>query len=321
MNAFKGFVGNADTTERLSVMLSSGRVPHAFIFEGDKGTGRKTLANMLARGLACTGKDKPCGVCESCRITENPDIVTVLPEKSAITVDKIRAIRDEAYILPNQSEKRVFIIPDANLMNEQAQNALLKVFEEPPKSVAFILTCEYSGQLLSTVISRAAVFKLSAPDVKTAVEYIENNYPDYDNVAVTDAVRSSSGNIGAALSVLSGGDKTDLTARGILAVMGDKSELSLLKALLVIEKDRPFAKAVLLKMNELVCDALAYKSGAKMPLPEDDVRVSLADKFTGEHLLGISSALLSAKGDCDSNCNGALMITNLCACIRTQIDL
>ena len=165
------------------------------------------------------------------------------------------------------------------------------------------------------------MFKLSAPDVKTAAEYIENNYPDYDNVAVTDAVRGSSGNIGAALLVLSGGDKTDLTARGILAVMGGKSELSLLKALLVIEKDRPFAKAVLLKMNELVCDALAYKSGAKMPLPEDDVRVSLADKFTGEHLLGISSALLSAKGDCDSNCNGALMITNLCACIRTQIDL
>ncbi len=321
MSAFNGFVGNTDTVERLDAMLKSGRVPHAFIFEGDKGTGRKRLANMLSRALACTGEDKPCGVCECCKISENPDIVTVLPEKAAITVDQIRKIRDEAYILPNQSDKRVFIIPDANLMNEQAQNALLKVFEEPPKSVAFILTCEYSGQLLSTVVSRAAVFKLSAPDIKTASEFIEKNYPDYENIAVLDAVRSSSGNIGAALSVLSGGDKTDVTAREILSVIGDKSELNLLKALLVIEKDRPLAKSVLLKMNELVCDALSYKSGAKLSFPDGDVRVALADKFTCEHLLGISSALLNAKGDCESNCNGALMITNLCACIRTQIDL
>ncbi len=321
MSAFDRFVGNRDTVARLSSMLESGRVPHAFIFEGDKGTGRKTLAAMLARALACTGEHKPCGECECCRIKENPDIVTVLPEKASITVDQIRSVRDEAYILPNQSDKRVFIIPDANLMNEQAQNALLKVFEEPPKSVAFILTCEYSGQLLSTVVSRAAVFKLSPPDIKSACDYIAENYPDYEKSAVSDAVRTSSGNIGVALSVLAGGDKTDITAREILSVIGERSELSLMKALTVLEKDRPLAKAVLLRMNELLTDALTVKSGADLPLPDGDIRLKLAENFTKEHLLGVANACLTAKGDCEANCNGALMITNLCACIRGQIDL
>ncbi len=321
MSAFNRFVGNEDTVERLSLMLSSGRVPHAMIFEGDKGTGRRTLARMMARAVACSGENKPCGVCESCRISENPDIVTVIPEKSSITVDQIRSVRNDAYILPNQSEKRVFIIPDANLMNEQAQNALLKVFEEPPRRVVFILTCEYSGQLLSTVVSRAAVFKLSPPDRSAACEYIKQNHPDYDEAAVNDAVRTSSGNIGVALSVLSGGDKTDITAREILSVIGGRSELELMKALTVLEKDRPFAKAVLLRMDELVCDALIIKSGADLPLPEGDVRTALSENFTKEHLLGISETCRNAKSDCDANCNGALMITNLCACIRAQIDL
>lgn len=321
MSAFGGFVGNRDTVTRLDSMLSSGRVPHAFIIEGQEGTGRRTLANMLARAIACTGENKPCGVCECCRMSENPDIVTVLPDKANITVDRIRAVRDEAYILPNQSDKRVFIIPNADLMNEQAQNALLKVFEEPPKRVAFILTCEYSGQLLDTVVSRAAVIKLSPPEKEEAVAYILSEYPQYDRSDVETSVSSESGNIGRALISLCGSDKTDLTARQILVCLPERSELVLMKALTVLEKDRGLAKSVLNRMAELVSDALALKMGAPKHFTENDICKLLAEKFTRVHLLGVADVCRRARMDCDANCNGSLMVTNLCACIREQLDL
>ena len=321
MSAFNRFVGNKGTVERLDSMLLSGRVPHAFIIEGAVGTGRRTLANMLARALACTGENKPCGECTCCLMSENPDIVTVLPEKANITVDKIRKIREEAYILPNQSDKRVFIIPDANLMNEQAQNALLKVFEEPPKRVAFILTCEYANQLLATVRSRAVVLKLSSVQKDAAVKYILEQNSEFNSAEVELAVADEDGNIGRALIRLSGEDKADFTAREILSCIGERSELALMKSLLVIEKDRIFAKSVLSAMSVLVSEALAVKMGAPKSYAPDDIRTLLAEKFTRHHLIGISEVCLSARKDCDANGNGALMVTNLCACIRAQIDL
>lgn len=321
MSAFAGFVGNSETVQRLDSMLNTSRVPHAIILEGAPGTGRRTLANMLARAIACTGDNKPCGVCECCRIGDNPDIVTVTPDKSTITVDRIRAVRDEAYILPNQSDKRVFIIPDANLMNEQAQNALLKVFEEPPQRIAFILTCEYSGQLLGTVVSRAAVLKLTAPSENSAAEYIAAKYPEYERDMINDAVASECGNIGRALQILLGGGKSDTIAKEILAALPERSELMLMKALTVLEKDRLLAKDVLSRMTELLGDTLSVKVGAPRRLSDGDIRVILSQKITRAHLIGLMQVCKAARSDCEANCNGSLMVTNLCACIREQIDL
>ncbi len=321
MSAFDRFVGNADTVERLESMIATGRVPHAFIVEGAVGTGRKTLAKMLAKALACTGESKPCGACGCCLMSENPDIVIVEPEKSTITVDQIRKVREDCYVLPNQSDKRVFIIPDANLMNEQAQNALLKVFEEPPQRVVFILICEYSGQLLKTVVSRAAVFKLAPPSKGDAAGFISAEHPKYDRADIDAALDAEMNNIGRALLRLSGDDKTDKTAADILFALADGSELVLLKALFVLERDRQLAKAVLSKMSVLVSDALSFKMGSPKFFPDGDVRNMLAEKFTRANLLGVADACKAARADCDANCNGPLMVTNLCACIRGQLDL
>ncbi len=321
MSAFEKFAGNGAVTERLDTMLRSGRIPHALIIEGAAGTGRRTLAGMLARALACTGENKPCGECPSCRIGSNPDIVTVLPDKSSITVDRIRSVREEAYILPNQSDRRVFIIPDANLMNEQAQNALLKVLEEPPKRVSFILTCEYSAQLLPTVTSRASVLSLTVPETDEAIDCIAADHAEYEHDAIRAAVLAEDGNIGRALALLSGGGEADSAAQKILEVIGDRSELTLLKALGVIERDRQFAKSVLSRMNEMLSEALTVKMGSKRSFGEDDIRISLSRRFTRAQLLKLAQICSDAYSDCERNCNGTLMVANLCACIRGSIDL
>ena len=172
--------GNARIRGALTAAIESGRLPHAILIEGDKGTGRHTLAAFTARAAVCEGENKPCGECRGCRLEHagtHPDIWTVAPEdgKKNITVAQIRSLRSEAYVKPHMSARRVFIIDMADTMNEQAQNALLKVLEEPPGSVLFILIAENKAALLDTVISRCTVLSLSPPEISEAEKYL--GYP------------------------------------------------------------------------------------------------------------------------------------------------
>ncbi len=145
--AFYGF------TERSSF-------PNSLIISGKRGSGKKTFARLAAMSIACTGEEKPCLKCEACRkIKEglSPDVITVsLPkDRKTIGIDAVRSIRQTAYIAPNELDNKFYIIEDADAMTDQAQNALLKLFEEPPQRVYFFLLCSSASGLLSTVRSRA----------------------------------------------------------------------------------------------------------------------------------------------------------------------
>ena len=267
----------------------------------------------------------PCRVCRACHMVDAslaPDIHYISrKDKATLGVDAVREMIDDTVMSSVEFDAKLYIFEDAETMTAQAQNALLKVFEEPPKRVAFILTCEYANQLLATVRSRAVVLKLSTVQKDAAVKYILEQNSEFNSAEVERAVADEDGNIGRALVRLSGEDKADFTAREILSCIGERSELALMKSLLVIEKDRIFAKSVLSAMSVLVSEALAVKMGAPKSYSPDDIRTLLAEKFTRHHLIGISEVCLSARKDCDANGNGALMVTNLCACIRAQIDL
>ena len=147
-------------------IIASGRIPHAFIIEGEEGSGRHALADFLSAACVCDGEDRPCGQCRQCHLSSvgnHTDIITVVPEegKKNISVAQIRGIRADAYIKPRLQEKKVFIIDRAHRMNEQAQNALLKVLEEPPENVVFILITPSRTLLLETVISRCTLLSLT----------------------------------------------------------------------------------------------------------------------------------------------------------------
>lgn len=126
--------------------LSSGVLSHAYIVEGEEGFGKTFFAFFSAAAILCSGNNKPCGVCSSCKkIGQNshPDLIVIAPDREGgiITVGMVREIKRSIYLLPNESDKKVYIIKDGHKMNIQAQNALLKFFEEPPPSaVFFILT-------------------------------------------------------------------------------------------------------------------------------------------------------------------------------------
>jgi DNA polymerase-3 subunit delta' len=146
--------------DALKRRLQGHELSHAYIVSGADSSKREALANILAQAMVCSGDgEKPCGVCRDCRKASehiHPDIATVQRDAKSreIVVAQIRDMCADAAIMPNEAEKKVYIINEAGTMNTEAQNALLKTLEEPPKHVSIILTAENAAKLLPTVRSR-----------------------------------------------------------------------------------------------------------------------------------------------------------------------
>ena len=149
--------GNLQLKQQLLPRLTGRRLSHAMIVSGPEGSGTHTLADILARGLVCSGTGAaPCGTCSDCRKAAagiHPDIIKVMPEpdKKAIHVDQVRQMRADAHIRPNEAPRKVYILERTDLMQGEGQNAMLKLLEEGPAYAAFILLARNSGALLTTV--------------------------------------------------------------------------------------------------------------------------------------------------------------------------
>jgi DNA polymerase III delta prime subunit len=154
-------------------MLSSGRFPHAVLFEGEDTEEKKALTLAVCSALICRAESRPCHHCVSCKkIFEgiHPDVSVIETEDSLIKVAEIRKLRQEAFVLSNEAACKVFVIFEAEKMNLAAQNALLKILEEPPENVYFILTAENRSLLLDTVLSRIVCFETTTLAPKPGTE-------------------------------------------------------------------------------------------------------------------------------------------------------
>lgn len=155
-------IGHINEKLKLKDIIKSNAVGHAYLFVGKKSIGKKLVAIEFAKNIMC---DIPveyecCNNCVSCKTFENnSDFKILYPDNGAIKVDMIRELSKEIYLLPTISKKKVFIIDDADTMNEQAQNALLKVLEEPPEYATIILIASNKDKLLNTIKSRVVEFK------------------------------------------------------------------------------------------------------------------------------------------------------------------
>ena len=146
--------------------ISSRRLPNGLIIVARDRSDAEYAARYLAAGTACTGEHRPCGECDACyKIFANisQDVVDVRPEdgRQGVNVDGIRSMRTNAYVIPGELDIKVYIIHDADRMNASAQNALLKVLEEPPSAVHFMLLCSNTAALLPTVRSRCWTMSVS----------------------------------------------------------------------------------------------------------------------------------------------------------------
>ena len=160
--------GNEKIKDQLSRQERGRGLSHAYIISGSLGSGRHTLARLLAAAMLCTdGGERPCGRCPACTKAwkgVHPDISSIAgPEAGKpITVDQVRQLRADAYIRPNEGERKVYLLENADQMNPSAQNAMLKLLEEGPPYAAFLLIAGNPGGLLQTVRSRCEELALSA---------------------------------------------------------------------------------------------------------------------------------------------------------------
>lgn len=187
MGSFKDVVGHKDILKYISSAVENNRVSHAYILNGERGSGKKMLANLFAMTLLCeTGDNEPCGKCHSCKQAESgnhPDIIRVTHEKpNSISVDDIRTqVNNTVDIKPYQGPYKVYIIPQADMMTSQAQNAILKTIEEPPSYAVFLLLTENAETLLPTINSRCVMLKLRNIKDTLIKKYLMENLeiPDY----------------------------------------------------------------------------------------------------------------------------------------------
>lgn len=204
MGGFKDVVGHRDIIQYIQDAVEQHKVSHAYILNGQRGSGKKLLAKLFAMTLQCeSGKSEPCGECRSCLQAQSgnhPDIITVTHEKPAsIGVDDVREqINGDIMIKPYSSPYKIYIVPEADLMTEQAQNAILKTIEEPPEYAVIFLLTENADSLLATIRSRCVMLKLRNIKNKLVKKYLmeQMQVPDYQAEL---CAAFAQGNIGRAI--------------------------------------------------------------------------------------------------------------------------
>jgi len=308
------FLYNSSAKHTLAALIDSGRVPHTVLIEGETGLGKKTFAKLVAQSILCEGEQKPCGVCRHCfKIKKNihPDVVIINPEGGARSfhIDEIRQMRSDAYIKPNEAEKKVYILADAQNMTVQAQNALLKIIEEPPPHAVFILTCDNKAKLLETVVSRVISITLEPPTQQQCLDVLPDFVPDKTDAQYKAAAKAANGNIGKAIALLS--DPSLIR----LAEVCDKfayaicfeNEYNALKLLAEYEKER--------EQFILLCDELKqfFCNLAVQACKPDSGTSEYNDRISRLQAIKLTDIIENAKQLAMQNVSMPLVITNLCS--------
>ena len=165
---FSSVVGQNEIKKILSNAISKDNISHAYLFSGPRGTGKTTTAKILAKMVNCEHlKDgEPCNECESCRNLFNSNDVIEIDAASNNGVDEIRDLREKATLVPSICRYKVYIIDEVHMLTTQAFNALLKILEEPPKHVIFILATTEYHKIPLTITSRCQKFQFNKLEIE-----------------------------------------------------------------------------------------------------------------------------------------------------------
>lgn len=220
MAVFQDIIGQEQIKEHLQNALSTGKISHAYIINGEKSTGKEFIAKVFAMALQCEkGEIDPCLECHSCKqaLTNNhPDIIRVVHEKpNTISVDDIRTqVNNDVGIKPYSGPYKVYIINEAEKMTSQAQNAILKTLEEPPVYAVILLLTSNVNSLLPTILSRCVVLNMKPVADELVKKYLmeQLQVPDYKAEVCVAFAR---GNIGKAKALASSEDFENVKAEAL----------------------------------------------------------------------------------------------------------
>jgi len=228
---FDDMVGQMAVTQTLKTQLISGRLSHAYLFTGSRGTGKTSCAKILAKAVNCENPidGNPCNCCESCRSIDAGSCMDVLEIDAASNngVDNVRDLRDDAVYTPSQVKMRVYIIDEVHMLSISAFNALLKIIEEPPEHLLFILATTELHKVPATILSRCQRFafrRISQEDIAARLQYVayQENI-DLDDSAARVLARLADGGMRDGLSLLdqcASATEGELTAERVYHCLG-----------------------------------------------------------------------------------------------------
>ena len=252
------FCYNKRAQETLAAFVNGGRFPHALLLEGPEGSGRRTFAREIAAALFCRGEHKPCGSCNQCRkVLEqiHPDVEYYGGDGSrrSFHIDTIRKLRQNAWLLPGEAPCRVCVLCGAENMTDQAQNALLKILEEPPEHTVFILTAENRAMLLPTILSRVQTIRLEPLTPAEILPVLRERCPDQPGEKLEWAAETAD-TIGQALALLADESlqKHAQLAQRMLELLCNGSEYDLLTAVEPVSRKREDLLEVCTQLRQLL---------------------------------------------------------------------
>lgn len=268
--------------DTVAFSVSQGNFPHGVLVECANEQVGVEFARYIAACLVCRGDNKPCHKCADCLKAEkdgHPDIFEtdgIIKSKSKVfAVDSVREIRSNAFIVPNESDKKIYILKNAQNMNEQAQNALLKILEEPPTYVFFIIVTTSKSTMLETVMSRVQTYSILSDDIEIS-------------------------------------EKEEMAVKSFISALLQVDELKLMDETAVFQKNNQFAKSVLFLLSEAFRDALVKKSGYTRECRFPEQVEALSVGLTAKGLLQLINVCDELIASVDRNCNNNLLVVRMC---------
>lgn len=329
MAGFQDIIGQDRIKEHLRSALSTGKVSHAYILNGEKSSGKEFIAKVFAMALQCEkGGVEPCQECRSCRQAlsgNQPDIIRVIHEKpNTISVDDIREqVNSDVGVKPYSSARKVYIINEAEKMTAQAQNALLKTLEEPPEYAVLLLLTANVDALLPTILSRCVQLNMKpAPDMLVRKYLCEQlQVPDYKAEVCVAFAR---GNVGRAKALASSEDFENVKAEAI-SLLKYIQDMELNEIIAAIKKITEYK----LEINDYldICaiwyrDVLLFKATNDVNhlVFQDEIQTlrKTAQRSSYEGIEQVIRALDTAKRRLDANVNFELTMELLMMTIQEK---
>ena len=314
---FDDMVGQSAVTQTLKTQLLTGRMSHAYLFTGSRGTGKTSCAKILAKAVNCLNPQdgNPCNCCEACRAIDAGSCMDVLEIDAASNngVDNVRDLRDDAVYTPSQVKMRVYIIDEVHMLSISAFNALLKIIEEPPEHLLFILATTELHKVPATILSRCQRFafrRISQEDIAARLQYVayQENI-DLDDSAARVLARLADGALRDGLSLLdqcASATTGELSSEQVYAclgiageqkcgeLMGYMAEHNSKAAMELFNRLYTEGKDLAAMLDELAClarDLLVLKTAGKSGIPmlsgvvEDQEALALTKQLSSGELL------------------------------------
>ena len=235
---FESLLGNDRLKDNLKASAARGRLSHFYLICGPEGSGKRTLAQLLAAAAVCKEADKPCLRCNACRkaMTGNhPDIITVTdPDHKEVPVKMVKEYREDMFVRPNEADKKVYIFPQA--LRVEGQNALLKVLEEPPAYAVCMLLTDNPEALLPTIRSRCTELKLNPLPQRVLQRELAQAFPKATAEDISAAIARSGGYLGQAKALLESGAMISEQTTRFAQCFGKKDSLGFMQLLVPMEK-------------------------------------------------------------------------------------